>query len=374
MHFNFDSQLLEVFEELDKLQEDSANTEASKQFWAAAKRSEIDENAFHTAFDDELAELGLTDLFDKYGRLKNRGTYEQIKAAKEANPSSWAVKALNKLWVLSYVNFKSYLVDKELKAQRDAELAAQRKAEQEAAELKKEEERQNFIREWSPALPAALERLDQKLLNQFLEITKTDIKDLSIEHEKHTDGKAYLKLILPNYRAKFVYGIKLDATDKVAELASVLTHAIQNEFKAARAAANDVIDVFDKFTTSNSHNRYATAILLGDSGTTYKVTAKDTTGTSLFDIKEPYKVIFVRASQSDGNMRTYKNSYSWVYYSWDSSEEDKLRDYLPTLGEHNGVWSESKTTLVKSPSGDCYSKMDDIDTWAESAHTAYSTD
>lgn len=374
MHFTFDSPLLEAFAELDSLQEDTTDKEASKRFWAAAKNKEIDEEAFHTAFDTELTDLGLMSLFDEDGKLKSRNTYEQIKAAKEASPDNWTVKALNKLWVLQYVENIGYKVDKE----RWARYEAERKAAAEAKAKQQEEERLAMVQEFLDVFPAALAKVDHESLEKFLDICKCTAEDLTIEFNKTTKADtAYLKLIVPNYSTRYLYGIKPAAPDKVVELTKTLDYAIKKELGLAREKANNVIDVFAKIAAKNDSSAHANAILLGDSGTLYKI-ATCSSGrapdVSISDIKEPYKVIFVRAALDDGNRITYKNSYAWAYYSWDSSEADKLHDVLPTPGKSSGVWSEKETVEVKAPYGDYFSRIDNIDSWAKTNFTEYSTD
>lgn len=367
MNFNFKSSLLEAFEELDRLQEDTTDKEASKRFWAAAKNNEIDEEAFHAAFDAELDTLGLMDIFNDSGKLKSRGVYEQIKAAKEANPDSWAIKALNKLWVLVYIEQLRYKADKEAVAKREAERVA--------AAKKREEERQIMIQEWRDLLPAALAEVDKEILDQFLAICKVNINEFNIDIDD-SGNVSYLVLKIPSYRAKYRYGIKLAAADKMAELVRVLNHAIKNELSIAKQESNKAIDVFATFIARNNSRGLvsATAHLLGESGTLYTITSDNMSKVNVSDINEPYKVIFVKASESDGNQYTYKNSYSWSYYSWDSSETDKLQKYLPTFGKNSDVWSESETRKVTTPNGNYYSTMDNIDSWAQTRFTSYSTD
>lgn len=79
---------------------------ASKEFWADAKEGKLNDEAFRTAYKDELNKLGLWDLIDSEhggtGVLKEKGSYGAIKKASEENPDSWAIKALLKMWVLQF--------------------------------------------------------------------------------------------------------------------------------------------------------------------------------------------------------------------------------------------------------------------------------
>lgn len=91
---------MKLYEELGRLNEDTYRD--SKTFWNGASEKKIYDKNFHKAFDAELQELGLMDIFAKDGSIANRGSYGKIKAAREANPDSWAVKALQKFWVLQF--------------------------------------------------------------------------------------------------------------------------------------------------------------------------------------------------------------------------------------------------------------------------------
>ena len=135
----------EAFDELDKLSEavsDSAKVAASKKFWSEAKQNRMDEDSFHTAFDDELKELGLMDMFDANGVLENN--YGRIKKAAEANPESWAIKALGKLWALRYSKNRdwSVVMNNYFKSEKEAREAKRKAAEEEAVRKLEEQEQE----------------------------------------------------------------------------------------------------------------------------------------------------------------------------------------------------------------------------------------
>jgi hypothetical protein len=75
-----DADSLYVSEEINE----ATDKAASKAFWAAAKKGQIDDVSFHAAYDDELRELGLLDLFNSDGGFTSRSVYGRIKEAKDA--------------------------------------------------------------------------------------------------------------------------------------------------------------------------------------------------------------------------------------------------------------------------------------------------
>ncbi len=167
------NEFMKIYESLCTLNE-ATNYEASKKFWAAAKNKQIDEVAFHTAYDEELTELGLIDLFNTDGTLLGKGTYNRIKIAKEVNPTSWAVKALSKLWVLRYVDnilFSSEISLKDPQAKKATEVRV-------GQEKRTPDFRRAAAKEYRALLPDALAAIKPELINKYLEaynITKADI-------------------------------------------------------------------------------------------------------------------------------------------------------------------------------------------------------
>lgn len=91
---------MKLYEELGRLNED--NYADSRVFWNGASNKKIYDKNFHRAFDAELKDLGLMDIFAEDGSIADLSSYGRIKAAKEANPDSWAVRALQKFWVLQF--------------------------------------------------------------------------------------------------------------------------------------------------------------------------------------------------------------------------------------------------------------------------------
>ena len=81
---------------------------ARKSFWTDAKANTINIDAFHQAYDDELKDkFDFSTLFNDSGFLSSKGTYGQIKNACTADPDSWALKSLKKLWALQFAKKES---------------------------------------------------------------------------------------------------------------------------------------------------------------------------------------------------------------------------------------------------------------------------
>lgn len=73
--------------------------EEAKTFWDAARNNELNVEAFHRAFDADLEENNLLNLFTSEGKLKNRGCYGEIK---RLDPGLKLTRALKKFWALQY--------------------------------------------------------------------------------------------------------------------------------------------------------------------------------------------------------------------------------------------------------------------------------
>jgi hypothetical protein len=372
-----------------KLLGEAADSNASKKFWAAAKNRQIDEVSFHAAYDEELTELGLMDVFNTDGTFTGRDVYGKIKAAKEANPDSWAVKALSKLWVLRYVDNIWFKAEEDKVA---AERAEREKREKEAwAEKKRlaKEECEVLTQEYKALLPDALRLVDKDLLAEFLAAYAITEADIDVEVIL-TNDKALI--ITPDLKLGWAYralknGEKYDATG----LAKILNDYFKEALKEAavkqtakKLDSNKAIDIFN--SNQGDSDISCRAILLGESGKLYQLT----TGTTIYetndlsgevievkyleDVTEPYKVIYTSISDSETNYYTYKDTNSYTYESWDSSEEDKISDLIPVIGKGEGVWSYWTTTAVTSGDGRRYSLMDDIDSWAYTKYVSLATD
>jgi hypothetical protein len=364
------------FESLSEEITEATDFRASKEFWSSAKIGSMDEDAFHKAFDQELTELGLMDMFDADGVLAN--DYGRIAKAKEANPDSWAAKALGKLWALRYKDQKLFRSEKVKEAERAAELKVE--AERIEAEKKKQIAEEKAIR---------LEKNQELVLNA---IAKVDPEAIA-EYEKVAGFKAadavYLKDVpayIPVWNPNIVleYGLCFKKWDKYYKINETkinnearLIKILNDGFRAAavgiisQEATKELmkIDVF-------ANNKTADVILLGESGTLYNawinglgnltISVKGEKSVPVYKIEEPYEVIFTRTYWDNNNHSTYRDSESAIYYSWNSKHADKIKDLIPeSFGREDGyMGSYVETTKVGRPSSRNYSRADGIDSWA----------
>lgn len=380
------TEFMELLEELDRINE-ATDEVASKKFWAAAKNKQIDEVSFHAAYDEELTELGLTDIFNTDGTFINKGVYGKIKAAKDANPDSWAVKALSKLWALRYVDNVLF------KAEEDKAAAEAAEREKRAAEEKAEKERlakeecAALTQEHQALLPEALKLVDRDLLAKFIAAYETTEAAINVEVIENFGRKTLV--VLP----EMGWGYKViddSVKDKPAKLASILNDYFKSAVERADAKqiakkteSNDAIDVFK--ANKGSRDISCRAILIGESGAVYQLTSGNVIYSTdklpgdvievkyLEDVTEPYKVVFTEVHQSSNNYSTYRDSVSYTYYSWDSSE-GIIKNLIPEIGKGEGTWSYWETKSISSGDGRDYSTMDNIDSWAQEEYTSIATD
>lgn len=366
---------LNTYEQLSSLNED-AKSDAGKRFWAAAKNNKIDEDSFYEAYEEELKQLGLDGIFwpEKradgtigIGKLKHRGVYGEIKKAKEANPSSYAVKACAKLWVLQFVEGAEYKVDTREREER------QRKAD----EMKRlEQERQERdLQKYRDILPDALSAIKPEIIQEYLDAYKINKDDIDITIFKTYNGETKIA-VLPT--KLFTYSVN---NPKDVNLRTWVIQMLINEFnegieEAERRAeqekynSNNAIDVIGS-RDGNSRTIYG-AILEGDSGALYylgvngRYDISNVLGTEVTDINyllqitEPYKVIYTSVS-CDSTFGGRGTSHK--YYSWDSSREALLKPLLPKEGSYSDPAMDSKTRRVSNGDGENLSLMDNIDSW-----------
>ena len=172
--FDFQSDFFKTYELLNEAKDPFY----SRNFWAWAKDNKYNELCFKVAFKDELKELGinLDELFDEYSMFKEKSSYGIIKKALEEHPDSWALKALQKVWVMQFkYDAKSGSKEEaERRARKDEEEKAKRAKEQEEAHIKAE--------------------ADWKILNENFEDIKQLILDTVNECAAKTAEKAKAKL------------------------------------------------------------------------------------------------------------------------------------------------------------------------------------
>lgn len=381
------TEFMELLEELDRITE-AADKSAERKFWAAAKRKQIDEVSFHAAYDDELRELGLLDLFNSDGGFTGRSVYGRIKEAKDANPDSWALKALSKLWALRYTEGVYFPGEAARIKAADDEAARRREADRIERERVAQETKintiQEYTRDYKMLLPEVLKDGNQKFqdaLKRYMTAYNVSESDFDIVIESTQWGTGVK--VLPN-KSGHAYRFDAPVQNKYKTLLSLVYSEVKegaDQADAAEAkankATNEVIDVF-------KYDENASAILLGESGQLYYLSANSTSKNDgkyvcvnyVKDVPETYKVIYTYTSASDGrnSHSTYEDKVSYRYVSWDSSEADKISDRIPKMGKGEGSWNYWITTKVNSGDGVNYSLMDGIDSWAHTEHTSLATD
>jgi hypothetical protein len=198
MRYRASNPLLEAFEELDKLNE-ASKIGASRTFWTYAKENKISTYWFHEAFDEELTELKLMDIFNEEGMLKNPGTWRSIKSALETNPDSWAVKALKKLWVLQFkegatksIEQKSREAEEERRAKKQAEYEAKKEQDRLAreAEYAAAKEDWDILNKQLPSIQALVNTIAEEFAAEKKAILVSDLEaTLKLEAEIKTVTK-----------------------------------------------------------------------------------------------------------------------------------------------------------------------------------------
>ena len=367
---------------------EDAKSDAGKKFWAAAKTNKIDEESFHAAYDEELTELGLMDVFTAEGALVNKGVYGKIKAAKEANPDSWAVKALSRLWALRYVDnvkFASEVAADQAAAEEAQRRAEQRRQEEEAAKVAKEEK----LKEYQETLKTYISKVDSEVVAAYEQAAGVSaVEGVSLTDEGEEPGRTWRDNPTPKFGVHYTgwnryYPINeakfLNEAAMLKLLAEGFAKAV--EYINLKAATEEFkkIDIF-------ANNKSVDAVLLGESGTLYDVgtngfgnlmvSVDGGKAVSAYKIPEPFEVIYTRTYWSDGNNSTRRDSHSATYYSWNSKHADKLGKRIPTeYGREDGyIGSYTEIKKVSNPSAAEYSHADGIDSWAERYSVAGATD
>lgn len=379
-----DADSLYVSEEINE----ATDKAASKAFWAAAKKGQIDDASFHAAYDDELRELGLLDLFNSDGGFTGRSVYGRIKEAKDANPDSWALKALSKLWALRYTEGVYFPGEAARIKAADDEAARRREADRIERERVAQETKintiQEYTRDYKMLLPEVLKDGNQKFqdaLKRYMTAYNVSESDFDIVIESNQWGTGVK--VLPN-KSGHAYRFDAPVQNKYKALLSLVYSEVKegaDQADAAEAkankATNEVIDVF-------KYDENASAILLGESGQLYYLSANSTSkndGKYVYvnyvkDVPESYKVIYTKVSATDSrnSNSTYQDKISYSYESWDSSEANKISEFIPKIGRGDGTWSEWITTKITAGNGKNYSLMDNIDSWAYTEYTSLATD
>lgn len=391
---------MKLYEELDELNKktkeqpiteatETEKTTASKKFWSSAKLDRIDEIAFHTAFGEELEELGLMDLFNDEGRLNARKDYGRIAKAGEENPDSWAIKALKKLWALEYkprdiisttithaydipgskweaahkVRQAEY---EKQEAERKAKEEAERKAAAEARELKLNEARE-FIK-------SCISKVDPKLVADYEAAAGVKAEDgVTLE-----DG---YKLGIHFKGWNRYYPV----TEERLQNETQILKYLKEGFTEATEYINNrkVAAEFKKIDIFKNNEKSVDAILLTQSGQLYEVGPNwqgdfivrvpgARSGEPATIIDEPFEVIYTVTYWDDNNHSTRSDSHSSRNLSWNSKHVDKIAKFgrsVPTTEDDYGIeygyiGSSIETTKVENPKSGKYSRADGIDSWA----------
>ena len=382
MHFNFDTPFMETFEELNKLNE-ASNYQASKRFWDAAKAGRMDEASFHAAFDDELKDLGLMDLFDANGVLIDN--HPRISKAIDDNPSSYAAKALGKLWGLRYSKNGPHQLFK-------YEIEAQKKAEEEEKARKAEEEKRldvEKLKKYQNLLLDYLRKADAGAVDAYEEVTGIPVLDgvfleprnLAINQKTSQYERWY---VLSFEGGTTSYRVSEEMLQDEASMLKTIKVGLEKATTYAQTkAAEEALSSIDVIA-----NRIPGAVitLFGESGTMYTITisaqrvlymsidGEDSTSVKMID--EPYEVICVKVHQNNGNYSTRRDTESTVYYSWNSKYTSMLGNSIPKKFDRVDGFMGSYTETVKidKPSGDYYSQADGIDSWAKYYSLQVATD
>lgn len=385
MHFNFNTPFLEAIDELDKLSEaanDPTKVAASKKFWSGAKIGKMEEDAFHTAFDDELTELGLMDMFDANGVLENN--YGRIADAKKAHPDSWAAKALGSLWGLRYGKNRSYIYDNLFKSEKDAR-EARRKAEEEEKARKLEEQkriRAEKLKKYQQLILTYLRKVDATAADQYEEITGNLVLDSVTVEEVFILDSQWTENLDQEYRVCFegwdrCYKLTESKLNDEAYMLKTLKAGLEKtvEHSHYKDAVEGFKQEIDVLAVKNPQHQ---VLLLGDSGTTYDLWfAKGELRMSIDGedsilakkIDEPYEVIYAVSSWSNHSNRTTVDNEDGAFYSWNSKYAAMLGKRIPTsFGRQDGFmgtyWETTKLTKAQASSSE-FCHADGIDSWAK---------
>lgn len=217
------------FEDLSEEITEAIDQRASYQFWDWAKDKKISTYWFHKAFDEELTAMGLMDIFNKEGMLKDKGTWGKIKNALETNPDSWAVKALRKMWVLQFkegITKSIEQIDREREEAERAKRQAERAAKDEQDRLDREAKYAAAKEAWdilNEKLPS-IQKLVDTVASEFAAEKKANlIKDLEAAVKLATELEAVTKGIVESRRSSArTYLARLNSSDTPIKVSTTL--------------------------------------------------------------------------------------------------------------------------------------------------------
>lgn len=359
---------------------DPVKVAASKKFWSSAKMDKMEEDAFHIAFDDELKELGLMDIFDVNGVLA-KGVYGRIAKAKEAHPDSWAIKALGKLWALRW---KSYNIDNIFKSEKEAREAKWKADEEEAARKLEEQKRirAEKLKKYQQLMLTYLRKVDADAVDQYEEVIGTPVLDSVTVEEVFIFDDQWTESLDQEYRVCFegwdrCYKLTESKLNDEAYMLKTLQTGLEKT--VAHSNYKDVVEEFkqeiDVLAIKDSPHH---VLLLGDSGTTYElwftkgelIMSIDGEDASLAKkIDEPYEVIYAVSRWSNHSNRTTVDNEDGAFYSWNSKYASMLGNRIPSsFGRKDGFmgtyWETTKLTKAQANKS-YFCHADGIDSWAE---------
>lgn len=387
MDFKLATPFLEAFDELDKLSEaatDPTKIAASKKFWASAKMGKMEEDAFHTAFDDELTELGLMDMFDTRGVLANN--YGRIKKAADANPESWAIKALGKLWALRYSKNRDWsaVMNNYFKSEKEDQEARRKAAEEEKARKLEDQKRirAEKLKKYQQLILTYLRKVDADAVDQYEEITGNPVLDSVTVEEVFIADSQWNENLDQEYGIhiegwNYYYKRKESQINDEAYMLKLLKKGLEEtvEHSQYKDAVEEFKQEIDVLAVRNPQHR---VLLLGDSGTTYELEFRNSELKMSIDgedsilakkIDEPYEVIYAVSSWSNHSNRTTVDNEDGAFYSWNSKYAAMLGKRIPTsFGRRDGFmdtyWETTKLTKAQA-SGSDFCHADGIDSWAK---------
>lgn len=382
MHFNFDTPFMETFEELNKLNE-ASNYQASKKFWDAAKAGRIDEVSFHAAFDDELKDLGVMDMFDANGVLTN--DHPRISKTIDDNPNSYAARALGKLWGLRYSKNGPHQLFK-------YEIEAQKKAAEEEKARKAEEEKRidaEKLRKYQDLLLDYLRKADPAVVDTYEEVTGIPVLDSASLEKNHLAINQKTGQYERWYGLFFEGGTSIyNVSEEMFQDEPSMLKTIKTGLEKAIAATRirEATEELNKIDVIKNRVPGAVVTILGESGTEYEITISaqkvlymsidGENVNSVQMIDEPYEVICVKVHWNNGNNSTRSDTTSGIYYSWNSKYATILGKKIPKKFDRVDGFMGSYTETVKidKPSGSNYSQADGIDSWAKYYSLQVATD
>ena len=378
-----DADSLYVSEVISEAASTSEKIAASKKFWASAKIGKMEEDAFHTAFDDELKELGLMDMFDANGVLENN--YGRIADAKRDHPESWAAKALGSLWGLRYGKNRSYIYDNLFKSEKEARDAKQKAAEEAKAKSVEEQKRirAEKLNKYQQLMLTYLRKVDADTVDKYEETIGVPVLDGVTVEETFISDSQWTEKLDQLYTVCFegwdrCYKVKESKLNDEAYMLKTLKTGLENAVE--HSGYKDALEEFtQKISMLTVPGPYHRVVLLGDSGTIYelrfilgelKMSIDGESPIPVRKIDEPYEVIYTAVRQSNDNYRANVDKESRTFYSWNSRYASMLGNLIPysygrKASGSMGSYTETTRLTAAQATGSNFCHVDGINSWAK---------